>query len=87
MIVRRNRIVNTRIPWGEAGGVVVKADCSNPVCPTIRNIVIEDNIIDCPKAEHGIYVRNTIGVTVRRNRIVSRSEPIHIEKCSGVEVQ
>lgn len=87
VIVRRNRIVNTRIPWGEAGGVVVKADCRNPVCPTIRNIVIEDNIIDCPKAEHGIYVRNAIGVTVRRNRIVSRSEPIHIEKCSGVEVQ
>ena len=71
----------------EAGGVVVKADCRNPVCPTIRNIVIEDNMIDCPKAAHGSYVRNVSSVTVLRNRIVSRGEPIHIEKCSGVEVQ
>lgn len=83
--IRRNRVVNTRVPWGEAGGIVVKADCGKPACQTIRNIVIEDNIIDCPRAEHGIFVRNVDGVTVRRNRIVSRGEPVCIENCSNVE--
>lgn len=85
VVVRRNRVINTRQPWGEAGGVVVKADCDKPNAQTIRNIVIEDNLIDCPRAEHGIFVRNVEGLTIRRNKIVSKGEGERIENCSRVE--
>lgn len=84
--VRRNRIVNTRVPWGEAGGIVVKADCDNPTEQTICNIVIEDNLIDCPRSVHGIYARNVDGLTLRRNQITAREAAVQIENCTNVMI-
>jgi len=48
------------------------------------NITIEDNIIDCPTTDHGILIKNTDGVVIRRNQINSRKEPIVIESCVNV---
>ncbi len=82
--VRRNRITNTRPVEGEAGGIVVKIECADPRDCPMKNIVIEDNIIDCPRAEHGIYVRNTDGLTLKRNHTVSQGEPCVITNCRNV---
>ncbi len=82
--IRRNRVVNIRETWGDAGGIEVMADCKKPDCRPIRNIVIEDNIIDTPKCKHGIFVRNVDGVTIRRNKVVAREEGIQVEVCSDV---
>ncbi len=82
--IRRNRIVTTRNGDGAAGGIMVKADCKLPTCRPIRNIVIEDNLIDCPKAPYGIYIRNADGVQLHRNKIISGGEDIHVEISSHV---
>lgn len=82
--IRRNRVVTTRDPWREAGGIMIMADCENPDCKPIRNIVIEDNIIDCIHAPYGIFVRNVDGVQIRRNKVVAGEEAIHVETCSNV---
>jgi len=84
IIIRRNRIENCARNWGEAAGIVVKADSDHPKGQTISNIIIEDNIIDCPNAEHGIFLRNIDGVKLARNRINVKNEPIVIEDCTNV---
>lgn len=76
IIIRRNRIQfcgYTGLGRG-AGGVCVMTDSSDPNAINISNIVIEDNIIECPEAEHGIYIRNCRGVKLARNRIICRGE-------------
>jgi len=85
--IRRNRVVNIRETWGDAGGIEVMADCKNPNCRPIRNIVIEDNIIDTPNCKHGIFVRNVDGLTIRRNKVVAKEEGIRVEVCSNVTVE
>lgn len=85
--VRRNRIVMCA-PEGEVkGAIVVLADTENPEGQCIRNIVIEDNVIDCPTTDYGIYVRNVDGVRVARNRIVSGLDAVKIERCTNVSVE
>ena len=63
------------------------ADCENPDCRPIRNIVIEDNIVDCPKCQYGIFVRNVDGVEIRRNKVVGKEEAVHVEVCSNVTLE
>ncbi len=82
--IRRNRIVSCARNWGEAAGIVVKADCDHPKGQTITNITIEDNIIDCPNHPHGIFLRNIDGVKLARNRIHVKGEQIVIEDCVNV---
>ena len=82
--IRRNRIVRcgrmgtAARPRGCAG-ICVTIDANNPTAATHKNIIIEDNIIDCPDSPHGVYVSNTANATVRRNRITSAAEPTVIE--------
>lgn len=84
IVVRGNRIINCgRDPQGArqrgCAGICVTIDAKNPAAATHRNVVIEDNIIDCPDAPHGIYVSNTENLTIRRNQVVAADEPIVIE--------
>ncbi len=82
--IRRNRIVNCARNWGEAAGIVVKADSDHPKGRTITNITIEDNIIDCPNHPHGIFLRNIDTITLVRNRINTKDTPIIIEDCTNI---
>ena len=82
--IRRNRIVNCARNWGEAAGIVVKADADHAKGRTISNIVIEDNIIDCPNHDHAMYLRNIDGLTLARNQTNVRGDAIVIEDCGNV---
>lgn len=80
-IIEDNRIENCGEYWGDASGIVVKSDCEEPKHITISNVKIEHNIIDSPKAEHGIYCRNTEGLVISENTIYSSAQPVIIENC------
>ncbi len=87
IIIRKNRVISCAERWGEAAGVVVKADCNNPSGQTISNILIEDNIIDSPNADHGMFIRNAKGVTIRGNSINCKKEPVVFNECLDVEIE
>ena len=72
--------------WGEAAGIVVKADCDHPAGQTIRNVTITDNEITA-HAAHAIFVRNTDGVTIRGNRMHVSDAPVVIEDCTHVTAE
>lgn len=82
--IRRNRIVRcgrmgtAARPRGCAG-ICVTIDAESPAIPTHKNMIIEDNIIDCPDSPHGVYVSNAVNAVVRRNRIVCAAEPEVVE--------
>ena len=83
--IRKNHVIGCAEVWGEAGGIVVKSDCDKPITRNIRNVVIEDNIIEAENCDHGIYLRGIDGVRISGNRITCRKEPIVIEDCSITE--
>ena len=86
--IRGNRIYNCAGLWGEACGIVVKADSDEACGCSIYNIVIEDNEIVCPHGKPGIFIRNTDGVIIRNNRIITSAEkPICIESCENVALE
>ncbi|MBQ9718464.1 MAG: right-handed parallel beta-helix repeat-containing protein, partial [Clostridia bacterium] len=86
--IRGNKIYNCAETWGEAAGIVVKADSDQAEGCSIFNITIEDNYIECPNGKTGIFVRNTDGVTIRNNTIVTNvGYGIHVEGCDNVEIQ
>ena len=85
LTVRGCRITDCGM-WGEAAGIVVKADCDHPAGQTIRNVTITDNEISADAA-HGIFVRNTDGVTIRGNRIHVQDTPVVIESCAHVTAE
>lgn len=85
LTVRGCRITDCGM-WGEAAGIVVKADCDHPAGQTISNVTITDNEISADAA-HGIFVRNTDGVTIRGNRIHVQDAPVVIESCTHVTAE
>ncbi|MBQ1954727.1 MAG: right-handed parallel beta-helix repeat-containing protein [Clostridia bacterium] len=85
VVVRNNRMINCASFWGEASGVVVKADCNKPAGQSIYNIVVENNFIESPSCEHGVFVRNTSGVVVRNNTIISKGNAVEIRDCENTE--
>ena len=87
VVIRNNRILNCGWAWGEAAGIVVMADCAHPAGQSIRNILIEDNLIDAPGKEHAIYCRNVRGLTVLRNHANVGGEPVVIENCAEVRAE
>ncbi len=87
VVIRSNRILNCGWAWGEAAGIVVKADCAHPAGQSIRDVVIEDNIVDAPGKEHAVYCRNVRGLTIRRNHTNVRGEPVIIEDCTEVRTE
>lgn len=85
--VANNRIRACAAYWGDAAGVVVKADCEEPQGQTITDIAIEHNVIDSPNAAHGIYCRNTAGLIIADNTVTAAAEPIAVEHCTQVTIQ
>lgn len=86
--IRGNRIIRCCERWSaEAGAITVLADAPKAAGQCIKNIVIEDNLIDVPNTPHGIYVRNTDGLRIARNRIISKDDPICISDCSNISVE
>jgi len=83
IIIRNNRIVNCGCR--QAAGVVVMADSEAATGQMISNIVIEDNIFDVPDAAHAIYVKNTDGVKIRRNKINCKEEPAVIVYSTNID--
>lgn len=82
--IRGNRIENCGCFWGEASGIVVKADAPNAAGQSIYSLRIEDNEIDAPGCKHGIFVRNVAGLHLCNNYIRSADTPIVIEDCTEV---
>lgn len=88
IVVRRNKIYNCAQIFGEAGGIVVKADSRGAEGCSIFNITIEDNIIECSNGKPGIFIRNTDGVTIRNNTILTPGEvSMHFESCDHLDIQ
>ncbi|MBR6806864.1 MAG: hypothetical protein IKM46_00645 [Clostridia bacterium] len=85
VVIRGNRIVKCGEKGDVQGGIVVLADTKCPNGQCMLNIVIEDNIIDCPNTEYGIYVRNTNGVKVARNKINCKRKAVEIICCTNVD--
>lgn len=86
--IRGNKIYNCAETWGEAGGIVVKADSDRAEGCSISNITIEDNYIECPNGKPGIFVRNTDGVVIRNNVIKTPGETvIRVEDCENVALE
>lgn len=85
--IRGNHVIHCAATWGEAGGIVVKADADKAEGCSIFNITIEDNVIECDNGKPGIFVRNTDGVTIRNNTITTTGNiSIHIESCDHVNI-
>lgn len=80
--IRGNRVTNCAKFWGEAAGIVVKSDCDEPTSRNITNVVIEDNIIDAPNADHGIYVRGVNGLRYSGNITKTKKDGIFLEDCT-----
>lgn len=82
--VRRCRIINCGRQNKTCGGISVYMDCSDKSALSHGLVVIEDNIIECPEAEHAITVSNTHQLQMRRNCMVSAGENVVIGE--GVEI-
>ncbi len=76
--IRRNRVINCGM------GILIKSDCEDPKGQSIFNITLEDNIIDCPEAEYGIFAKNVDGLTVKRNKIAVKGRDIECSDCTNV---
>lgn len=85
VVIRGNYIENCACFWGEAAGIVVKADCSNPAGQSIHNIVIENNVIKAANHPHGIFLRNVENAILRGNKIETASESIKTENCVNIQ--
>ena len=87
VVIRGNRIVKCCYRWTGKGAITVMADTSDPSIKCMKNVLIEDNIIDCPTTEWGIFVRNVDGVTLRRNRVLAKKENVVIQCCDNVKFE
>ena len=84
VVIRGNLIENCACFWGEAAGIVIKADCTNATGQSIHNIVIENNVINAPAHPHGIFLRNVDNAVLHGNTIHSSASPINIENCTNI---
>lgn len=87
VVIRGNYIENCACFWGEAAGIVIKADCSNATGQSIHHIVIENNLIKAPQHPHGIFLRNVEDAILRGNIIETGEDPIIIENCANIKLQ
>ena len=54
---------------------------------SIKNILIEDNIIDCPYSPKGIMVRDAENVIIRRNKVSSGGVPYDLSYCENLTLE
>lgn len=83
--IRHNLISNCGCDGWDVGGICVKADSPQSRGQSIFHITIEDNIIDTPRSRCGIFVRNTCGLKMYRNRILAAETPVEIIDCTQVD--
>lgn len=81
--VRRCRFTDNGTVSNECGGVTVRMEAERPAL-THGTVVIEDNLIDCPRCMHGLILENVRRAEVRRNVIVSAGEAMVVGE--GVEL-
>lgn len=82
--VRRCRFVNCAKVSHLCGGVHVYMDVSDKNALSHGLVTVEDNIIECADADHGIIIENTRQARVNRNCVLSGKAPIVIGE--GVEL-
>lgn len=88
VIIRGNRIIECAEKWyGDPAAIMLFTGAEHPSGQTLKNIVIEDNFIDCPRTPHGISARHVDGLTVKGNTIVSKGEPITVGECANVCIE
>ncbi len=83
VIVRRNSIINCAS--AKSAAITVMPDCEHPSGTPIKNITLEDNLIDCPEAPYGIIAKGVSGLIVRRNQINCKLAPVLIQTCEQVD--
>ncbi len=64
------------------GGILFQISWKDHAVAKHRNILIEDNLIHCPKARHGITLHDVDGALIRNNAISVRSTPVVIDALS-----
>ena len=85
VVIRGNKMINCGWRSDEASGILVKADAPEAAGQTIKNILIENNVIDAPGAQHGILCRNVEGLTIKNNTINVSGEEVYITDCENTE--
>lgn len=90
VLIRGNKILGAgknRIGlYGEAGGIAITTDAIRHDAIVHRNIVIEENVIDCPETLHAIYADSTEHLVIRNNSLSCSAEPLQIGFCRGTEI-
>lgn len=71
----------------DAGGISINILANNPTKPVHKNILIENNIIDCPDCKYGILAQNIDGLTIRGNDIRCAEKNIEVNNCINIDVQ
>lgn len=82
--VRRCRFINCARLTKKCGGVHVYMEAPDRKTLSHGLVTIEDNIIDCPDADHAVIIDNTRKASIARNHVNSRMEGIVIG--DGVEL-
>lgn len=93
VVIRGNRIVNCGgYGWGrihDAGGISINLLSDDPSGTVHKNILIENNIIDCPDTKHAIFAANIEGLVIKNNHLLS-GEPgreIQTSCCKNAVIQ
>ncbi|HOU09432.1 MAG TPA: right-handed parallel beta-helix repeat-containing protein [Clostridiales bacterium] len=90
VVIRGNRIIYTGAKKNNGirgcSGIAVLVDANLPEGTPHKNILIENNIIDCPSSQHGIYIANAENVTVRGNSIRCAGGEIAVVDCRDVVI-
>ncbi len=86
--IRNNRIISCgeRFAEHDAGGITIKNSCHQHVVCETENVLIEDNIIECPNRNYGIYVENARNVTIRNNKYHTKVGGALLESCENVVI-
>lgn len=85
VVIRGNKMTDCGWCSDEASGILVKADAPHACGQTIKNILIENNIIEAPGAQHGILCRNVEGLVIKNNDINVSGEELYITDCENTE--
>ena len=78
--IRGNRIMDC------ASGIRIGIDAKEPGA-FHRNITIENNVIECPAAEHAICASNVDGLILRANRLRSTGQEVLTQNCVNVTTE
>ena len=80
VVIRHNRMI-------DCGGISINIAADKPDRPAHKNILIENNIIDCPACQHAIRAEHVDGLTVRGNQVRCAEQGILVEHCENVQLE